>query len=326
MQSTKRGCDVSSGFAHLSVEIARLDDECVLTVAGELSTGSAGLLAARLADALARTGRVLVDLSGTRLTDLPAVQVIPSVLAAMGGWPENRLVLFGAGTGLARTLVTLRVTVKVPLAPDEAAARLLLDRRPRVVARTLDLDHATSSAARARLFVEAACTDWQLDVIRDDAKVVASELMANAVQHARSSCRITLRCRERGLTVAVYDRRPDLLLPLRSVAEGRQGHGLFLVAELSLHWGVRGGQDEKCVWAFLPATPSVTYAHSVRKAARDAVRVVLTHGADSRDAATVRLLVARLAEEHGLEFVRDVAAELVAELAEATSAIMPDDR
>jgi len=47
---------------------------------------------------------------------------------------------------------------------------------------------------------------------------------------------------------------------------------------------------------------------------------------DSPDAATVRLLVARLAEEHGVDFVRDVAAELVAELAEATSAIMPDDR
>jgi hypothetical protein len=98
-----------------------------------------------------------------------------------------------------------------------------------------------------------------------------------------------------------------------------------MVASLSLHWGVRGGRVEKCVWAFLPNTASVTYALSVRKAAHDAVRVVLTHGADSPDATDLRQLVARLAEQHGLVFVRRVADELVAELAEATSAITPDD-
>ena len=139
------------------------------------------------------------------------------------------------------------MSLKVPLAPDEAAGRLLLDRRPPVVARTLELERATSSAGRARLHVDAACTDWQLDVIRDDAVIVASELVANAVLHAGTACRLALRCRDRGLTVAVYDRRPDLILPLRSVAEGRQGHGLFLVTALSLHWGIRRDRDEKCV-------------------------------------------------------------------------------
>jgi len=39
----------------------------------------------------------------------------------------------------------------------------------------------------------------------------------------------------------------------------------------------------------------------------------------------LRQLVARLAEQHGLDFVRDVADELVAELAEASSAIIPED-
>ena len=96
---------------------------------------------------------------------------------------------------------------------------------------------------------------------------------------------MTLRCRERGLTIAVYDSRPDLLLPLRPVAEGQQGRGLFMVAALSLHWGVRQGRDEKCVWAFLPATPSVTYSHSVRMAAHQAVRVVLLDEPGECDAA-----------------------------------------
>jgi hypothetical protein len=53
--------------------------------------------------------------------------------------------------------------------------------------------------------------------------------------------------------------------------------------------------------------------------------VVLAHGASSPDAVAVRQLVARLTEQHGLDFVQDVADELVTELAEASSAITPDD-
>jgi anti-sigma regulatory factor (Ser/Thr protein kinase) len=317
---------VSSGLSPLTVETVRFDaDLHVVAVSGELSTSSAGFLGKRLTKLLAATQRVLVDLSGLRLTFAPAAQVFPAVLAAIGGWPEVRLVMFGARPELATALDALRVTLQVPLAPDESDARLLVDRRPPVVSRILELERAPSAARRGRLFVEAACAAWQLDLVRDDAMAVASELVANAVVHAGTSCRLVLRCRERGLTIAVYDGRPDLVLPLRAVVEGGQGHGLFLVAALSLHWGARVGHDEKCVWAFLPATASVTYSHTVRKAAYDAVRVALTHGADSPGATALRQHVARLAEEHGLAFVRHVADELVAELAEATSAILPEE-
>jgi hypothetical protein len=76
----------------------------------------------------------------------------------------------------------------------------------------------------------------------------------------------------------------------------------------------------------LPDTP-VTYAHTVRAAARDAVRVALAHGPNSPDAAAaVRHLMARLREQHGPQFVSDVAAKLVVELAEVTSAMAAQDR
>jgi anti-anti-sigma regulatory factor/anti-sigma regulatory factor (Ser/Thr protein kinase) len=320
---------VPSAHGGLAVELLRQNaDDSVLVASGMLSLDSARSISLVLAKALAETGRVLVDVSGLRIADVTAAQVFPSVLARMGGWPDSRLVLFAADPELTRTLEDLRVTLKVPLAADETAARLLLGRRPPVVARTVDLEHAPESARRARLFVDAACVDWRLEMIKGDAMVVASELVANAVLHAGTASRLALRCRERGLTIAVYDSRPDLLPPLRAVAEGRLGHGLLLVAALSLHWGVRQGRDEKCVWAFLPATASATYSRIVRMAAHEAVRVVLAHGAssrDSRDAVALRQLVARLAEQHGLDFLRDVADELVAELAEASSAIIPQD-
>jgi hypothetical protein len=48
-----------------------------------------------LSKALADPGRVLVDVSGLRVSSSAAVQVFPSVLAGAGGWPAARLGLFG---------------------------------------------------------------------------------------------------------------------------------------------------------------------------------------------------------------------------------------
>ena len=298
----------------------------VFAVSGELSLPSPDLLTRSLSKALADPGRVLVDVAGLRLGSPAAVQVFPALLADAGGWPAARLVLLGADPLLARTLSALRVTTTVPLAAEEATARLLLNQRPPVVARHRDLECELSSARRARLFVDAACIDWQLEVIRDDAMVVVSELVANAVVHAGTGCRVVLRYGARGLTIAVYDHAPDLALPLRPVTESQRGHGLFMVAALSLHWGLSRGRNEKCVWAFLPATAAAAYSHTVRTAAHDAVRAHLAHGANSPDAANaVGHLVARQGEHHGPQFVQDMADELVVELAEATAAMATED-
>jgi len=71
----------------------------------------------------------------------------------------------------------------------------------------------------------------------------------------------------------------------------------------------------------LRAVPA-TYSHTVRAAADDALRVFLAHEPNSRDAAaSVRHLAARLGEQYGPQFVQDVAAKLLVELAEATAAI-----
>jgi hypothetical protein len=79
------------------------------------------------------------------------------------------------------------------------------------------------------------------------------------------------------------------------------------------------------VWAFLPATASAAHSHTVRTAAREAIRTVLAHGSNSPDARiAIRHLVARLGEHHGPLFVQDVVDELV-ELAEATAAMAPKD-
>ena len=303
----------------------------MLAVSGELSQRSAGQVSGAVSAALANSGRVLVDVSGLRVTWPPAVGLFGSILSGMGGWPGVRLVLFGADAALSRSLAAQGVSATVPVAPDESTARQLLDRRPRVLARHLDLEQPRSATRRARTFVQAACADWQLDDlrddirddIRDDATIVACELVDNAVRHAGPGYRLTLRYDVFGLTIAVRDRRPDRLPQALPDGPGGPSHlsGLFLVAALSREWGVMPGQDEKTVWALLPAADSsTTYARAIRTAIRDAVRAVLANGGNTAAAATaVRQITARLTEQHGAAAVRDLVDALARELADANS-------
>jgi len=133
------------------------------------------------------------------------------------------------------------VPATVPLAPDQSTARLLLHRRPPTVARRLDLANELSSPRRARLLVTTACQDWRLDSVCDDAVIVASELVENAVVHARTRCRLAIRLDDRGLTIAVRDRGPFTVL------HPRPGHGLFTVAEVSRAWDVSPTEEGRSV-------------------------------------------------------------------------------
>jgi hypothetical protein len=162
--------------------VRRDGDSCLVALAGDLSRESAEVATGVLTKALLDGGRILVDVSELRLSWTPAVRAFPSALTAAGGWPTARLVLLGAKATLADSLADMRVLETVPLAPDEAAAGQLLLRRPPAVARHLDLDD-DSPSRRAHLFVHEAARDWELDVL-DDAVLVASELVGNAVTHA----------------------------------------------------------------------------------------------------------------------------------------------
>jgi len=106
---------MSSEHLGLAMEVISRDtDECVFAVSGELSERSARLVTRALADALSMPGRVLVDVSGLRLTSPTAIQVFPSVLADARGWPGARLGGFGADPELTRSLTASRVSTTRP--------------------------------------------------------------------------------------------------------------------------------------------------------------------------------------------------------------------
>ncbi|WP_086824839.1 ATP-binding protein [Streptomyces sp. NRRL B-24572] len=111
------------------------------------------------------------------------------------------------------------------------------------------------SAAVARRLVAAVLACWGLPELTTSAELIVSELVTNAVLHARtcgSSVRaVVTRVQDDRVQVAVtdLDQRPPVLVQAGPDEEG--GRGLALVAALSECWGCEHRHWGKRVWAEL---------------------------------------------------------------------------
>jgi CheY-like chemotaxis protein/anti-sigma regulatory factor (Ser/Thr protein kinase) len=123
--------------------------------------------------------------------------------------------------------------------------------------RSITLACDPRQAHAAREFTRAALRDWGLDELLDDALIVVSELVNNAITHACSESELRLAVGPLALWVEVTDRgsgTPDPLPPSRSRPHGR---GLELVDALTASWGVRpAGDGGKLVWAEMLRNPA----------------------------------------------------------------------
>jgi anti-anti-sigma factor len=243
----------------VSIAVDRDDDHALMTVRGELTVDGVGAVTQVLTELLLDTGQVVIDLSHLHVDWVPAVQLFPSTLAATGGWPFARLVLFGASPELARVLHAVGVTDTVPLAHDHSAALTQLDRRPDRLTRYHVLEAHLGSPRRARALLRRACLDWALDGAYDEAALVVTELVMNAVRHTGMPCRLDVTFDDDGLRVAVRDQgtSPTALLDGHL---NQCGAGLRVVATLSHRWGVVRHPDGKTVWALFTPRRARTWA------------------------------------------------------------------
>jgi anti-sigma regulatory factor (Ser/Thr protein kinase) len=109
------------------------------------------------------------------------------------------------------------------------------------------------ASRQAHRVLEWALRDWALDGdLADDARVVLSELVTNALTHSLDVFRLTLRLHGERLLIEVWDAADGM--PRVGVPEDLavNGRGMFLVDALSRRWGVRAEPDGgKTVWAEL---------------------------------------------------------------------------
>ncbi|HEY5835143.1 ATP-binding protein [Streptomyces sp.] len=107
----------------------------------------------------------------------------------------------------------------------------------------------------ARTDLRSTLARWELSRLSDEAELVLSELMANALRHARVPQRSRIETRyvrgERAVRIEVHD-ASDVLPQVRNpVADDEGGRGLAFVDALTAgRWGVApSGDGGKAVWA-----------------------------------------------------------------------------
>jgi PAS domain S-box-containing protein len=174
--------------------------------------------------------------------DLDAgIEILREALRASDGYDQERL---------ARLVGQL-----LPDNPDDDVALLLAsvpvqDDVLRIAVDDMAFD--LRSVPRARNLVAARLQEWQVDPeVADDAVLLTSELVTNAVVHGRGPVTLRVRLSNRRLVLEAYDGAHLLPHRLHAGEEDEHGRGLELVAALSERWGARPTARGKCVWCVL---------------------------------------------------------------------------
>jgi len=112
---------------------------------------------------------------------------------------------------------------------------------------------------RARRFVREVLSAWQRPEYEEAGTLLVSELVGNAVLHARSPVQVEIVERDDSILLSVTDRSTVLPVVRRHSREAGTGRGLWLLDQYSAARGVHRLTDGKVVWAVLcPEVPGPT--------------------------------------------------------------------
>jgi hypothetical protein len=175
------------------------------------------------------------------------MSVFATVRLRVAEWPGVPVMLVGESPGHLEALAG--GVGGVPWFSALNAALAAVEHRAERRRDEVQLPGSLISGRLARHFVRQACDRWRVTHLVHDAVTVATELVENAVRHARSAPVLRLDLRGPRLTIAVSDDSPDAPAAAKSESDGR---GITIVSSLSRTWGCspwpRGG---KVVWAVL---------------------------------------------------------------------------
>jgi anti-sigma regulatory factor (Ser/Thr protein kinase) len=125
------------------------------------------------------------------------------------------------------------------------AARIALPRTP-------------SSVGTARRFIAARTAAWSFpEPAAGQLVLIGSELVTNAVLHARTELTLTLELGDDRVRISVEDRSKTPATLRHYRPDALTGRGLGVVASLSDRWGVSTAPDGKVVWAELRANGEI---------------------------------------------------------------------
>jgi DNA-binding NarL/FixJ family response regulator len=112
-----------------------------------------------------------------------------------------------------------------------------------------------ASAREARAFTRNVLDEWQVPEVVEDALLVVSEMVTNAVVHAQSACELRISLSPMVVRVEVADEGRGTPEPMPPSATRSSGRGLHLIDALTAAWGVEPAPEGgKTVWAELLRT------------------------------------------------------------------------
>ena len=112
---------------------------------------------------------------------------------------------------------------------------------------TWSLPENAQAASAARQHVRETLGAWHLNDLALTTEMLASELVANVVRHARGPASLRL-MRSRSLVCEVFDGSQTTPRIRRTSWTDEGGRGLQLISALSDRWGTRYMPTGKCIW------------------------------------------------------------------------------
>jgi anti-sigma regulatory factor (Ser/Thr protein kinase) len=122
----------------------------------------------------------------------------------------------------------------------------------------MTLPAVSHSVRLSRHATHAALTAWQLGHVDEAAALLVSELVTNAIRHAKGIDVVTvnLHAGRTWLRIEVQDTDRHWPQPRIPGRHDDSGFGFILVDALASNWGVRETETGKAVWAELDTRPA----------------------------------------------------------------------
>jgi anti-anti-sigma factor len=241
---------------HLTWTLDRRLAVTVVRLRGPLSLRNAASLRLALLTWLAECPPVLVvELAGVTVRDAIALTLFRAVQLRAKDWPGVPMVLCAAPPRLERQLSSRGIDRSMPVFATEEQALAAADGARLLAGEQFRERYLPTSFApgESRELVRRACAGWELPHLVEPAQLVLSELVSNAVSHARTDIDVTVALRWEHLQLVVRDGCAD---PPRKRAGPRgqphAGLGLRLIEDACASWGWIPTGVGKAVWAILP--------------------------------------------------------------------------
>ena len=184
----------------------------------------------------------------------PSTRVV--VVSGFPGRGLEQLVVSRGAAGYVRKRASIKAVID-DIVVAAGALDLALDLAEQVLAETRRFPHDPATPRAARRFMDEILERWDCRPAIDTLHLVLSEVVSNAVIHARSAPEVAVRMLDGFLRVEVADDSDVLPAPRSAGDSATSGRGLGIIESEVARWGVeRRPGGGKVVWFDVPVSGS----------------------------------------------------------------------